>query len=317
MRRGCVATYATMQTRPRAIDRTATPQTVTTASAAAAKLVSIATIAAWLFGCAATPAPPPAEPVAPVPPTVPAPPPQADQPAPVLVGTVLKVTDGDTIKVQLSSGPVSVRLYSIDAPETDQPWGPEAGTALAGRLDRQQVALEVETQDRYERLVATVFLGDENLNAWLVREGHAWAYRDYLRDPSYCYSEADARSRGLGLWGLPANSTYAPWEWRASQRKASTRLSNYSQETAANCIAAMQGRRAPTNSASAVWPVPAPVSSAPAAGCRVKGNISQNGKIYHLPGSPSYDQTKINESKGERWFCSEAEARAAGWRPPR
>ena len=42
---------------------------------------------------------------------------------PVLVGTVLSVTDGDTIKVQLSSGPMSVRFHSIDAPEKDQPWG--------------------------------------------------------------------------------------------------------------------------------------------------------------------------------------------------
>lgn len=50
--------------------------------------------------------------------------------------------------------------------------------------------------------------------------------------------------------------------------------------------------------------------------CRIKGNISyQTGKrIYHVPGGRWYSRTKINESKGERWFCSEAEARAAGWR---
>jgi hypothetical protein len=51
--------------------------------------------------------------------------------------------------------------------------------------------------------------------------------------------------------------------------------------------------------------------------CRIKGNISQNGRIYHVPGSASYDQTQIDTSKGERWFCTEAEARAAGWRAPR
>ena len=50
-------------------------------------------------------------------------------------------------------------------------------------------------------------------------------------------------------------------------------------------------------------------------GCNIKGNISFNGEhIYHLPGGKWYDVTKINESRGERWFCSEAEARAAGWR---
>ena len=51
--------------------------------------------------------------------------------------------------------------------------------------------------------------------------------------------------------------------------------------------------------------------------CQIKGNINGKGdRIYHLPGWSSYGATKINEAKGERWFCSEAEALAAGWRAP-
>jgi endonuclease YncB( thermonuclease family) len=53
------------------------------------------------------------------------------------------------------------------------------------------------------------------------------------------------------------------------------------------------------------------------AGCPIKGNISSNGKIYHAPWSPWYSRTKISEEKGERWFCSEDQAVAAGWRAPR
>ena len=56
---------------------------------------------------------------------------------------------------------------------------------------------------------------------------------------------------------------------------------------------------------------------APAAvGCGIKGNISYNTgeRIYHVPGQEYYSQTRINLMKGERWFCSEAEARKAGWR---
>lgn len=51
-------------------------------------------------------------------------------------------------------------------------------------------------------------------------------------------------------------------------------------------------------------------------GCRIKGNISQSSgeRIYHLPSQDYYDETVINASKGERWFCSESEARSAGWR---
>lgn len=49
--------------------------------------------------------------------------------------------------------------------------------------------------------------------------------------------------------------------------------------------------------------------------CNIKGNVSTQGKrIYHMPGQRYYDETSISSSHGERWFCSEAEARAAGWR---
>lgn len=50
--------------------------------------------------------------------------------------------------------------------------------------------------------------------------------------------------------------------------------------------------------------------------CPIKGNISRNGHIYHTPWSPWYDRTRIDAARGERWFCSEAEAVAAGWRAP-
>jgi hypothetical protein len=59
------------------------------------------------------------------------------------------------------------------------------------------------------------------------------------------------------------------------------------------------------------------VQPVPTANCLIKGNKSRNGWIYHTPESPWYEATIIDEEKGERWFCSEAEARAAGWRAPR
>jgi endonuclease YncB( thermonuclease family) len=52
-------------------------------------------------------------------------------------------------------------------------------------------------------------------------------------------------------------------------------------------------------------------------GCAIKGNISSGGKIYHTPWSKWYAKTGINTAKGERWFCNEAEAVAAGWRAAR
>ena len=57
----------------------------------------------------------------------------------------------------------------------------------------------------------------------------------------------------------------------------------------------------------------------PRPGCPIKGNINVGSgeRIYHTPSSAAYDRTVIDESKGERWFCDEAEAIAAGWRPAR
>ena len=53
--------------------------------------------------------------------------------------------------------------------------------------------------------------------------------------------------------------------------------------------------------------------------CTIKGNISVSTgeRIYHVPGGEYYGPTKINITKGERWFCTEAEAQAAGWRRSR
>lgn len=56
---------------------------------------------------------------------------------------------------------------------------------------------------------------------------------------------------------------------------------------------------------------------APDQSCNLKGNISANGRIVHQPGDDSYAATRINESKGERWFCTLDQAIAAGWRPAR
>jgi len=71
---------------------------------------------------------------------------------------------------------------------------------------------------------------------------------------------------------------------------------------------------APTNNS------PPPITSITMPGCVIKGNISVDtrDKLYHIPGMEDYDRTIISPAKGERWFCSESEALAAGWqRAPR
>lgn len=90
---------------------------------------------------------------------------------------------------------------------------------------------------------------------------------------TYVLDQQVAQANGAGIW---AGSFTAPWDYRAEKW-----------ETAAQ--------------------------STPNADCPIKGNVSDNGRIYHMPYSRWYDRTRIDTSKGERWFCSESEARAAGW----
>ena len=165
------------------------------------------------------------------------PPVRAANTQPVLTGTVTKVVDADTIDVQLSSGAIRIRLYGFDAPERSQPWGKEAAEFLSGKILHQTVELEPFQQDRYERMIAIVHKNDVNVNTELVRLGHAWAFRKYLKrtDTDYCNVEAEARTAKRGLWSLPRDERVAPWEYR--KRKSRESFTDYSAETARQCIA--------------------------------------------------------------------------------
>lgn len=156
---------------------------------------------------------------------------------PVLVGIVTAVMEGDTIKVQLSSGPIVVRLANIDAPEWKQPGGPDAKAALDRRVLGEQVSLDVVSKDWNGPVVAVVHLGDENINAWMVKQGHAWAYRQEADDADYCVWENAARSLRRGLWA--GVFWTAPWEWRLRQIDKKTGMTDYGNETVVDCINAL------------------------------------------------------------------------------
>ena len=147
---------------------------------------------------------------------------------------VTSVIDGDTIKVQLSAGPTLVRLANIDAPESIQSGGGAAIHALHARIVGQDVSLQVVERDRDQRMVAVVFLGDENVNAWMVKQGHAWADRGSALAQDYCVWEKAARSLRRGLWA--DKHSVAPWDWRVSQRDSLHFVTDYSHASAAGCL---------------------------------------------------------------------------------
>jgi endonuclease YncB( thermonuclease family) len=187
------------------------------------------------------------------------------------------VIDGDTLEIH----GIRIRLHGMDAPERGQSCfvrgktfrcGQRASLALSDRIGGAMVSCEPKDRDRYGRVVAVCRSGREDLNAWMVSQGWALAYRRYSKD--YIRHEKKASSLKLGVW---QGDFIAPWDWRRGRRLKQSK-------------------------------------DIKSAGCTIKGNISRSGRIYHMPGGAYYGRTKIVPSKGEKWFCSEAEARAAGWR---
>jgi micrococcal nuclease len=139
---------------------------------------------------------------------------------------------------------------------------------------------DVSEIDRYGRLLRYVYLNDVFINKKLVEEGYASASTyppDVAHIETFRQAEAYARNNKLGLWG-----------------DACTDL--------VETVITEPGSEVPTQ------------INAPKA-CTIKGNISsEEEKIYHIEGCQSYTKTIIDESKGERWFCSENEALLSGWR---
>lgn len=153
---------------------------------------------------------------------------------PRFTGTVVGITDGDTVDVRLVSGMIRVRLHGVDAPERDQPHGKASRRMLSQLVFSRTVEIEPVEQDRYDRLVARLWLGETDVNAELLELGAAWVYRRYARDAAYCAYEKAARDLDRGLWSMPRDQQVAPWEWRRRETLGRP-FTDYSHQTVAEC----------------------------------------------------------------------------------
>ncbi|MDJ0639779.1 MAG: thermonuclease family protein [Paracoccaceae bacterium] len=190
-----------------------------------------------------------------------------------------RVIDGDTLEID---GTI-FRLNGIDAPEHGQrcgDWecGAEATRTLSKLLKGARVRCSPIEEDVYGRIIATCYANGRDLSAEMIDKGLAWAFVKYSEE--YVQDELVGRDKAEGVF---ADDFLAPWDFRDLRWKR----------------AEAEEQEAPP-------------------GCPIKGNISFNSgdRIYHMPWSPWYSRTYINTAKGERWFCDEAEAIAAGWRAP-
>ena len=199
-------------------------------------------------------------------------------PAPVGVSGSAKVIDGDTIEIQNTR----IRLEGIDAPEATQTCGRRwIGTWPCGQAAATEIGRLVDGQQ-----VDCASRGTDKYGRMLgicVAGG-----RDI---------NAEMVSRGLAWAFVKYSTTYEGAEADARARK----------------VGIWQGEaQPPWEFRQARW---ATAEGTAPAGCAIKGNVTANGRIYHMPWSPWYDQIRIEPDKDERWFCSEADAVTAGWRP--
>ena len=240
-----------------------------------------------------------------------------------------RVVDGDSLVV---SGQ-QIRLHGIDAPEANQScvaagrrWqcGLSAARALDERIGGGSVSCAEEDRDRYGRIVAVCRVGGADLNAWMVAQGFALAYRHYSR--AYVGEEHSAKAARRGVW---QGQFVEPWKWRRGERLA-LGISRSERPTGEGMGEGWRNDSGPRSLASGTSRSKGATGDRwgeegwgegrgdDSGDCRIKGNISRSGeRIYHVPGGMYYGRTRISPSKGERWFCSEREARAAGWRKAR
>lgn len=126
--------------------------------------------------------------------------------APALASTyravVTHVTDGDTLWVRPAgrTGDVELRLLHLDAPEGCQRHGAVAKKALAQRLLHQPVTVRAHGVDDYQRSLVQVRHRGQDVGAWLVQQGHAWARGYRGRAGPYTAAEREARRARKGLW---------------------------------------------------------------------------------------------------------------------
>ena len=138
------------------------------------------------------------------------------------------VVDGDTIKINDNK----IRLFGIDAPEKkqmckkiflsisffsfekDYPCGVISTQKLKNLLNKKIIKCYVEGKDIFKRKLAICFRNKLNINSWLVRNGHAVAYKKYSK--KYLMEEIEAKNDKRGLW---QGKFEMPWDWRKNVKK--------------------------------------------------------------------------------------------------
>lgn len=196
-----------------------------------------------------------------------------------VVAATQRVIDGDTLELN----GIVYRLHGVDAPEAGQkcskPNGKpwNCGKAAISALEELVLGKAVECDDRGQDGYGRTIAVCKVGTEDINATMVAAGNAWAFRKYSSDYVDLEERAYEKRI-GVWQADTQTPWDYRAEKW-------------------AVGQQEAPD-------------------GCPIKGNISENGHIYHTPWSPWYKRTKVSVEQGERWFCDEAEAIKAGWRAP-
>lgn len=132
-----------------------------------------------------------------------------------LSGKATKIIDGDSVIVRRNGRNYEIRLWGIDCPEYNQPYGAAAEKLTRRLAGTGSVRVAVKSKDSYGRMVGVLYRGSLNVNEELVRQGAAWVYDQYCQE-AICREwrrlETAAGSGHLGLWAH--RNPVPPWKWR-------------------------------------------------------------------------------------------------------
>ena len=220
---------------------------------------------------------------------------------------MIRVIDGATIEVESGGRIYRVRYMGIRAPED--------ATLDGGETSARQKALEfnrylvaqrtvqlekgdVET-DMNGDLLRYVYVGGEMVNMALLTNGHATVAdfpTAFRYETEFLMAEENAKNNLRGIWA----SLQEGGQPDVSAQVATTSAPQFGAGT-----------------------LPAPPSGGDIGGCDFSGSLEPvikgvvnaltGRRIYHVPGGLSYAATPVDEANGDRWFCTEVEAMAAGW----
>jgi endonuclease YncB( thermonuclease family) len=137
---------------------------------------------------------------------------------------VLRVQDGDSVIARRigQTRTHRLRISGIDAPERGQAYAEASRAALKALVEGERVRVTPSRKDPWDRVVATLRLGEHDVGLAMIEGGHAWYFRRYRRDlpaelrKPYERAEARAREAGIGLWS--DRDAQAPWDYRLRQR---------------------------------------------------------------------------------------------------